>query len=76
MASVHVCDGCGKPEDSPVVLGRTVPRDYCAECAVSARKFMEAEEELRKYMHEHFIDERAMLIANLSVGTFKLPDVP
>jgi hypothetical protein len=76
MASVHVCDGCGKPIDAPVVLGRTVPRDYCEDCAVVARKFMEGEDALRKALHEKFIDDRASLIANLLAGSFKLPDVP
>jgi hypothetical protein len=76
MASVHVCDGCGNPVDAPVALGRTVPRDYCEDCAETARKFIEGEDALRKELHEKFIDDRALLIANLSAEGFKLPDVP
>jgi hypothetical protein len=76
MSSVHLCDGCGKTVDFPVKLGRTIPRDYCEDCALVARKFMEGEDALRKALHENFIDDRASLIANLLARSFKLPDVP
>lgn len=76
MSSVRVCDGCGKPEDAPVILGCTVQRDYCADCAAKARLFIEGEDALRKALHERFIDDRALMIANLGAMNFKLPDVP
>lgn len=71
-----VCDGCGNPVENPVVLGRAVKRDYCERCVDLARKFIEAEDALRAAMHERFIDDRALLIANLGADNFKLPDVP
>lgn len=71
-----VCDGCGKSVPNPTRLGRATPRDYCEECEAVARKFMEAEEALRADLHERFVDDRALLIANLAPGNFKLPDVP
>ncbi len=76
MAISYSCDGCGKSVENPARVGHTVKRDYCADCAEAAKKYIEAEEALRKELHEKFIDDRALLVARFSANGFKLPDTP
>lgn len=76
MSAIYTCDGCQKSVDSPTKVGYITRRDYCGECAVKAKQFVEAEEALRTAMHERFTTDRQLLVANFSEGGFKLPDVP
>lgn len=74
MSATFHCDGCDAQIDEPIIVGHVTKREYCAPCAEKAREFVTAEEELRKYTHEKFVDARAVLIATHSAGGFKLPD--
>lgn len=76
MSASFTCDGCRSSVDVPTVVGVVLKRDYCDECAKKAKQFSEAEEALRKTMHERFVTDRDLLIATYSEGGFKLPDVP
>lgn len=75
MAVSYSCDGCSQPVVNPAKSGHILKREYCEKCAELANEFLKHEEELRKAMHEKFIDDRALLIARYSAGNFKLPDV-
>ena len=74
MATHFVCDGCGSPVENPVKVGHIVKREYCPDCAKTADEYVDAEEAMRKKLHEQFIDRRAALIARYP--NFRLPDCP
>ena len=76
MTTLYVCDGCGAGVEKPLKLGHVLKREYCEACGPRARLFVEAEEELRKRLHEQFHADRDLLIAKASEGGFKLPDIP
>lgn len=75
MSVQFVCDGCAKPVAEPKEVGHVTKRQYCAECAVKADLFIDAEEALRKTLHERFTADRDLLIAKFTDGGFRLPDI-
>ncbi len=75
MAQSFTCDGCGTSIDQPKRIGHVVRRDYCADCAVRARAFIDAEEDLRKRCVDQFKSDLDLLVASAREGGFKLPDV-
>lgn len=75
MSVQHSCDGCGRSVEAPLLVGHVLRREYCAECAAAANKFVDAEEALRKSTHEKFTTDRELLISRFSADGFKLPDV-
>ena len=75
MATIHLCDGCAKPADALTVVGVVVKHEYCLDCAVLAKRFLEVEDELRVELTTRFSADRAALIERYSAGGFRLPDV-
>lgn len=57
------------------MLGFVLKKDYCAACEPRVQAFLDAEEDLRKRLHEQFLTDRSYLIAKASEGNFRLPDV-
>ena len=76
MSIQYICDGCDKPVAEPKEVGYITKRHYCSQCAEKAKTFLDAEEALRKELHERFTADRELLIVKFSENGFNLPDVP
>ena len=75
MSVQHICDGCKKKIDEPVIAGSVLRRDYCKECGTRAEDFLKEEEALRVELVTNYNNKRLKLIQKFSENKFLLPDV-
>lgn len=72
MATAHLCDGCGELASEPLYqVGFIRPElEYCAECKVIAREYIEAVDKAQEAAAKLFLEMKAEIEARVNLGEF------
>ncbi len=76
MTIRYICDNCGKEGDATNQIGYAIKRDYCDECAVIAKGYMDECNAARIEAAESWEEARRAAAENILVKhkNFKFPD--
>jgi len=72
MATAHICDGCGELASEPLYRVGYIRTEleYCAECKVIAREYIEAVDKAQEEAAKLFREMKAEIESRVKLGEF------